>query len=118
MKTMITKLFSFMGFVPRGTSVVVHELKPVEREIKWTQADAHLWHQFRETETWKKLAAMSVDSSIQSMLPRSGPYRDDPVCREAFVVGRTMQLEYLAEFAVASPDPDEDGPESEFSESY
>ena len=124
MSKLFSKIMEMVGYVPRGTctasapvnNVVEHVLRPLRREIKWTQADAHTWHKFRECETWKKLAAMSDDSMIQSMLPQSGPYREDPVRQQAFVLGRSVQLDYLAEFAVAPPVTEDPGPESEFAE--
>ena len=115
MKAWFSKMMGLLGFVPRGTSVL-HFIKPVEHEIKWTVADSHAWDAFRKTETWKKLAVMSEDSMIQALLPRSGPYPDDVSKQQAFVLGRTMQLDYLAEFAVAPVVPEETGPETDFSD--
>ncbi len=115
MKTVISKLLSACGYVPRGTPVV-HEIRPVAHEVKWFLADAHAWHAFRSSETWKKLDAMSRDSMIQGMLPTSAPYRDDPTKQQAFVLGRTMQLEYLAGFAVSPTVPEDSEPDSDFAE--
>jgi hypothetical protein len=116
MRTLVDRIMTWFGYVPRGTNTVVHEIRPVEREVKWTAADSHAWHKFRQSETWGKLSAMSADSMIQALLPRSGPYRDDPSLQQAFVLGRTMQLEYLAEFAVAAPEPDKPSPLADFAE--
>lgn len=115
---MFSRLMAMFGYVPRGTigSVVYHFISPVKHEVKWTKADGHAWNAFRQTETWKKLSMMSDDSMIQALLPGSGPYRDDQAKQQAFVLGRTMQLEYLAEFAVAPDKPDEPGRETDFSE--
>ncbi len=115
MKALFLKVMGMLGFVPRGTTVL-HFIKPVEHEVKWTVADSHAWDAFRKTETWKKLAVMSEDSMIQALLPLSKPYPDDVWQQQAFVLGRTMQLEYLAEFAVAPLVPEADGPETDFSD--
>jgi hypothetical protein len=118
MKLMLLKLMERLGFVPRGTNSVhvFHSIRPVEHAIKWTKGDSNAWHAFRETETWKKLSVMSQDSMIQALLPGSGPYRDDLARQQAFVLGRAMQLEYLAEFSVAPEKPEEQGEDSEFAE--
>lgn len=114
MKALFLKMMGLLGFVPRGT--VEHCIKPVEHEVKWSKADAHAWNAFRQTATWKKLALMSEDSMIQALLPRAMPYRDEHAKQQAFVLGRTMQLEYLAEFAVAPIEPEEPGKEVDFSD--
>ena len=97
MKRILNSFMAAFGFVPRGT-VVEHVITPASHAVKWQKADAQAWRQIAESELWGKLKVMTDDALIQALLPGGLPYRDNPALQQAYVLGRAMQMDYLAGF--------------------
>lgn len=104
MRAVFEGLLKRLGYAHLGETR--HVLAPAAAPVEWTVADGKSWARMMATPTWRKLASMSQDSMIQGLLPQAAPYRDDPRLQQAFILGRKIQMDYLASMAAPTGVPE------------